>query len=65
MDPKDSYPIQLDDWVVEVAYRLHLALRCLQQSNDSRALWIDQLTINQADKVEVNAQVTTMRDIQR
>lgn len=46
-----------------VTSNLHSALQVLQQSNDTRGLWVDALCINQADPDERTHQVSQMRDI--
>lgn len=52
--------ILLSGHVFEASTNLFMALRRLRYQRDSRIIWIDALSINQADLVEKSQQVTFM-----
>src|SRR5450432_1219872 len=52
--------IFLNGYIVEVSTNLFMALRRLRSKRDSRIIWIDALSINQADLVEKSQQVNFM-----
>ncbi|KAG7284200.1 hypothetical protein NEMBOFW57_010563 [Staphylotrichum longicolle] len=62
-EPSGSIPIQVQNHEVKVTRNLHAALRRLRNPTASRAIWIDQLCINQWDDTEKAEQVKLMRDI--
>ena len=55
--------ISLADEVVEVTETLYFALRRLRRQTNTRALWVDQLCIDQWDTKQKTQQVNMMRDI--
>ena len=58
-----SYNILVNDESFMITDTLHDALHGLHDPEQSRFLWIDQLTINQSDDREKTQQVAMMRDI--
>ena len=58
-----SYNILVNDKSFKITDTLHDALHGLHDPEQSRFLWIDQLTINQSDNQEKTQQVAMMRDI--
>ncbi|KAF2028166.1 hypothetical protein EK21DRAFT_70251 [Setomelanomma holmii] len=61
----DEKEIEISGLCVQVTSNLHAALRRLRKKIGTRAIWIDQLCINQLDNDERAAQVAMMRDIYR
>lgn len=55
--------IQVGDQIISITRNLHAGLRRLRHPSQERALWIDQLCINQENMKEKAAQVALMRDI--
>jgi Heterokaryon incompatibility protein (HET) len=64
-DPKILLPITLGGQSVSITVNLKSALRHLRYNDKPRKMWIDALSINQADNVEKGHQVALMRQIYR
>lgn len=64
-DPKIRLPITLGGRSVSIPVNLESALRNLRYDDKPRKMWIDALSINQADNVEKGHQVALMRQIYR
>lgn len=62
-DPESKRCIQVDRTKTLVTANLYMALRRLRRKDETRTIWIDQLCINQDDKVEKAVQVRLMGDI--
>jgi hypothetical protein len=62
-DQRDKVTISIGDDHLEITVDLATALRKLRNRQASRLLWIDQISINQGDTAERNAQVNLMHDI--
>lgn len=57
--------ITLDDKRLDLTPNLGTALRRMRRENMSRAIWVDQICINQKDTVERGSQVNLMNTIYR
>lgn len=64
-DPKIRLPIILGGRSISMPVNLESALRNLRYDDKPRKMWIDALSINQADNVEKGHQVALMRQIYR
>lgn len=64
-DASTRHSIIVNDEVVLVRENLHSLLQELRHSRDPQILWIDALSINQADNAERSQQVRLMGDIYR
>ncbi|KAL9033630.1 MAG: hypothetical protein Q9180_005847 [Flavoplaca navasiana] len=64
-NPEIRLPIRLGERSVSVTVNLESALRHLRYEDRPRRMWIDALSINQADNIEKGHQVALMRQIYR
>lgn len=64
-DPKSLSPITLDGRSISITTNLESALRYLRYKDQPRKMWIDALSINQADNNEKSNQIALMRQIFR
>lgn len=62
-DENNLIPIQVSGRTIGVTHNLHSALTRLRLGHEDRAVWIDQLCINQDDYGEKSTQVQLMREI--
>jgi hypothetical protein len=56
-------PITLNNFVFLVSATLHIALEHLRYASQARKIWVDAISINQADIAERSHQVTMMKKI--
>ncbi|KAL8868749.1 MAG: hypothetical protein Q9174_004777 [Haloplaca sp. 1 TL-2023] len=64
-NPDVRLPIRLGNQIIRVTVNLESALRHLRCGDRPRRMWIDALSINQADNIEKGHQVALMRQIYR
>ncbi|KAL8888776.1 MAG: hypothetical protein Q9215_003839 [Flavoplaca cf. flavocitrina] len=64
-NPEIRLPIKLGKRSVSITVNLESALRHLRYEDRPRRMWIDALSINQADNIEKGHQVALMRQIYR
>ncbi|KXH62762.1 hypothetical protein CNYM01_02520 [Colletotrichum nymphaeae SA-01] len=65
-DPSDTLPLHVDNHLFHATRNLHSALqhiRLFLKSSQVAPLWIDAISINQADTAERSQQVSQMREI--
>ena len=62
-DERDTRPIRVNDLELQVTSNLESALRHIRKPCHAIRLWVDSVSINQADLAERSHQVSQMRDV--